>query len=249
MVNKENLKKLLNLNIVDLTNQSHSVGCYDLPYVSCPDFDGPDYLALYSEKRNYRKTEKTALCFYQYDSVFDGPKGIYSAIYYDDKALLAKYKSRFENVRYAIAPDFSQCGDVPKIENLYRLFKSRVVANWLLLECNILTIPNVTYSDKSYFDVMLDGMEECEIVAFSTKGVMRFSAERKAMQQAIKYTVDNLKKLKTIIVYSDLSNDSEVFNLFNYASKHKIKIVIPDNLLKHRNTIRTKKKDYGENKK
>ena len=96
---------------------------------------------------------------------------------------------------------------------------------------------------------MLDGMEECEIVAFSTKGVMRFSAERKAMQQAIKYTVDNLKKLKTIIVYSDLSNDSEVFNLFNYASKHKIKIVIPDNLLKHRNTIRTKEKDYGENKK
>lgn len=240
MVKKNNLKKLINLNFIDFTNQTYLVGKYDLPYVTCSDDVNPDYLTLYSETYNYFKTENTCVCFYQYDNKFDGIKGIYNAIYYNDEKLLAKYKERFKGVKYAIAPDYSQCGDIPRFENIYRLAKSRIVANWLLLECDVLVIPNVTYANENYFDVMLDGMENTEIVAFSVKGLLRETSEKELLLKAIRYTVDNLKHLKKIIVYSVSTNDEKVMSLFEYALSNGIEIMIPNNILKERNIINKK---------
>ena len=53
MIKKKNLKKLLNLNFVDLTNRTYNLGKYNLSYVKCPNLVNPDYLALYSETYNY----------------------------------------------------------------------------------------------------------------------------------------------------------------------------------------------------
>lgn len=88
MRKKDNLRKLLNLNYVDLTNQTYHIGEFDFPNIKCPNGVSPDYLALYSEKNNYNKTKKTYVCFYQYDNKFDGIKGLFNAIYYKDKKLL-----------------------------------------------------------------------------------------------------------------------------------------------------------------
>lgn len=237
---KNNIKKLMNLSFIDYTNQTYLVGKYDLPYVVCADVVNPDYLALYSETSNYFKTENTCICFYQYDEKFDGINGIYNAIYYNDKKLLSKYKERFKGIKYAIAPDYSQCGDIPRFENIYRLAKSRIVSNWLLLECNILVIPNITYASEDYFDVMLDGMENTEVVAFSVKGLLKNLSEQELLLKAIKYTVDNLKSLKKIIVYSVSTNDEKIRSLFEYAISKGIVIIIPNNILKERNIINTK---------
>ena len=237
MVKKKNLKKLLNLNFMDLTNQTYSIGKYDLPYVRCPEEVNPDYLALYSEVSNYQKTENTCLCFYQYDVVFDKIDGLFNAIYHQNEKLLKKYKERLSAVKFAIAPDYSQCGDVTKIENLYRLFKSRIVSLWLLLELDIMVIPNITYANENYFDVMLDGMENTEVVAFSVKGAIREPVERKLLQNAIKITVDSLKKLKKIIIYSASTDDRKVLDIFQYATSKGINVVIPDNILRERNII------------
>ena len=247
MLKKKKLKQLINLNVLDYTNQTYLVGKYDLPYVNCPDFADIDYLALYSEVRNYSKTERTAVCFYQYDKIFDGINGLYNAIYYRNENLLAKYKERFKSVKYIIAPDYSECGDAPAIENIYRLFKARIVANWLLLECNVLVVPNITYADENYFDVMLEGMEECEVVAFSIKGCVKKPDEKELLLKAIRNTVDKLKKLKKIIVYSVLTDDSDVMKLFDYAISSRIRIVVPNNLLKERNRLKKEEKLYGKN--
>ncbi len=247
MVKKRDLKKLLNLDILKYTNRTYLVGKYDLPYVNCPDFGDIDYLALYTERENYQKTNKTAVCFYQYDRKFDNIMGIFNAIYYCDKHLLAKYKERFRGVKFAISPDYSQCGDVPKIENLYRLFKSRIVSLWLLLECDVLVIPNITYASEDCFFTMLDGMEECNVVAFSTKGSTRNVNQKTLFLKALKYTVDGLKKLKKIIVYSANSDDSKTLQLFEYALSHNIKVIVPNNLLKERNiTNRKEALSYGK---
>lgn len=240
MKKKKNLIKLLNLNFTKYTNQTYLVGKYDLPYVTCSDVVNPDYLALYSETNNYFKTKNTCICFYLYDNIFDGIKGIYNAIYYDDEKLLAKYKERFKGVKYAIAPDYSQCGDIPRYENIYRLAKARIVSNWLLLECNVLVIPNVTYANENYFDVMLDGMESTEVVAFSVKGLLRDLSEQELLLKAIKHTVDNLVFLKKIIVYSVSTSEEKVMSLFEYALSKGIEIIIPNNILKERNIINKK---------
>lgn len=237
MIKKKNSKKLLNLSFLDLTNRTYYCGKYDLPYIKCSNLVDPNYLALYSERVNYQKTNRTFICFYQYDIIFDNKKGIFEAIYYNDAKLLSKYKERFKNVSYAIAPDYSEIGDIPRIENVYRLFKSRIVSLWLWLECNIIVIPNITYASENYFDVMLDGMEETEVVAFSVKGSLNECAERVLLQKAIKHTVDNLKQLKKIIIYSVSVDDRKVLKLFEYASDKGIDIVIPNNILKERNII------------
>lgn len=237
MIKKKNLKRLINLNFVDLTNRTYNCGKYDLPYIKCPNIVNPDYLALYSETFNYHKTDRTFVCFYQYDIKFDNIKGIFEAIYHNDVKLLGKYKERFKDVRYAIAPDYSEVGDIPRIENVYRLFKSRIVALWLWFECDVIVIPNITYASENYFDVMLDGMDDSEVVAFSVKGSIKEQSEKELLQKAIKYTIDKLKQLKKIVVYSVSVDDKKVLELFEYASNKGIEIVIPNNILKERNII------------
>ena len=246
MIKKKDLNKLLNLNFVDLTNKTYNCGKYDLPYIKCSNIVSPDYLALYSETFNYHKTDRTFVCFYQYDVKLDNKHGIFEAIYHNDVKLLEKYKKRFKGVKYAIAPDYSEVGDIPRIENVYRLFKSRIVALWLWLECDIIVIPNITYASETYFNIMLDGMEDTEVVAFSIKGLLKKRSERKLLQKAIEYTVDNLKKLKKIIVYSVSVNDDKVRELFEYASNNEIEIVIPNNILKERNIINKEVKSNGQ---
>ena len=156
-----------------------------------------------------------------------------------------KIKERLKGVKYAIAPDYSQCGDIPKIENLYRLFKSRIVSLRLLFELDIIVIPNVTYANENYFDVMLDGMEKCEVVAFSVKGSIKEEEERKLLLKAIEITVNTLRDLKMIVVYSVSINDDKVKKLFEYASSKGIDIVIPKNLLKERNIFLKEAKNNG----
>ena len=71
--------------------------------------------------------------------------------------------------------------------------------------------------------------------------------ERKLLLKAIKYTVDNLKHLKTIIVYSILNDDNKVYKLFEYATSKNLKIIIPNNTLRERNISYRKESFYGEN--
>lgn len=158
----KDIKRLLNLNFTDVSNKSYSVGKYDLPYISAKITSYPDYIALYRDKCDYRRTEKTCVSFYNYDAAFDGINGIWNAIYYARSELKAYYLKRFEGVRYFIAPDYSLCGDINHIENLHRLFRARIVSIWLTLELGAVVIPNITYSTPKIFPDMLSGMEDCK---------------------------------------------------------------------------------------
>lgn len=237
---KKDFKRLLNLNFTELTEQTYSIGKFDLPYVACPNVS-IDYLALYSHTGEYNKTDNTAVCFYQYDNVFDGMYGLFNAIYYHDEKLLNVYKERFKNVKYFIAPDYSECGDINAIENLYRIFKSRIVSLWFILELGILTIPNVTYANENYFGSMLDGMEDTNVVAFSVKGSMKEPKQKVLLIKAIQKTVDSLPKLEKIVVYSVCSNNENVKKIFEYAINKNIEVIIPNNILKKQNMERSNK--------
>ena len=232
------LKSLLNLNYLDLTNKTHKVGKYDLPSVKCPAIYDIDYIALYKELRNYQKTPKTVISFYQFDKEFDGINGLSNAIWYKDKRRLEFFKRRFSNCRYFIAPDYSQCGDIENAENIHRIFRARVISLWLTLNLGAIVIPNITYSNKKSFEYMLDGLEECQTVAFSTKGIMKKSSEKDLLIAAIAKTVDTLN-LKSIIVYTVSIDKETVLKLFAYAINRNIEIIIPDNLLQKRNIERS----------
>ena len=113
----KDLKKLLNLNYLDLTNQTNKVGKFDFPCLKCPAVYNIDYIALYNELQGYQKTTKTAISFYQYDKVFDGKNGLWNAIKYNDKNRLKFFIERFKDCKYFISPDYSQCADIENAEN------------------------------------------------------------------------------------------------------------------------------------
>ena len=100
MKTRKTLSKLLNYSFLNYTNKTRSCGEKDLPALYCKTEVYPDYLALYSEPSLYHKTDRTGVCFYQFDSVFDGRRGLYEAIYHDDTARLAYFKKRFEGVKF-----------------------------------------------------------------------------------------------------------------------------------------------------
>ena len=147
---------------------------------------------------------------------------------------MAYYKERFRDVRFIFSPDYSQFGDLQKIENLIRLWKARIVTLWFIIELHAITIPSITYISEESFPLFFSGLECCEVVAFSTKGHVRYASERNLLKAAVKYAVDNLP-LKTIVVYSVCGKDSTALKLFQYAIDHGVNVVIPQNSLRERN--------------
>ena len=172
MKRKKNLKKLLNLSLLDYTNITPKYGELDMPYVRCKEIPQIDYLASYSQPSTYFKTERTCVSFFEYDLFFDGLYGLWNAIYYGVKDLQEFYVERFKGVKYFISPDYSKCGDSLEIENLHRQMRSRIVAIWLAMNLNAIVIPLVSCANGIGMKYMLDGMQDCNVVAFNTKGPM-----------------------------------------------------------------------------
>ncbi|MDO4467704.1 MAG: DUF4417 domain-containing protein, partial [Bacillota bacterium] len=185
---EKNLKKLLNLNYLMLTNRAKLIGKHNLPALHCNTKVFPDYLALYTEPCNYHKTNNTAVCFFLYDDKFDGKDGLYNSIYYNDQKALKKYKERFKDVKFFITPDYSLFGDIDDIENRYRIKKGRIVGLWLTIEMKAVVIPLISFPTLESLDFVLDGLEDCNVVAFSTKGYIRDKVEKEILKESIRYT-------------------------------------------------------------
>ena len=198
-----------------------------MPYIRCKVVPNIDYLATYSQPCTYFHSPNTALSFFEYDVVFDGLYGLWNAIYYGVEKLQEFYLERFQGIKYYIAPDYSKCGDIPEIENTHRQFRSRIVAIWLTMNLQAVVIPLVSCADESSLKYMLDGMQDCNVVAFNAKGPMGDPEQLEIFINAIRYTVDHLPCLQSIIVYSASPDIDKVQGYFQYASDAGIEIQIP----------------------
>ena len=198
MKRKKNLRKLLNTGFLDYTELTTKYGELDMPYIRCNSVPDIDYMAVYSRPSTYFFSNRTCVTFFEYDEVFDGLYGLWNAILYGVKELQDFYIDRFKGVYCFVAPDYSKCGDIPEVENYHRQFRSRIVAIWLTMKLNAFVIPLVSCANKYGMKYMLDGMEECTVVAFNAKGPMGDPIQLEIFKESIKYTVDHLPKLTTI---------------------------------------------------
>lgn len=123
------MRPLLNYGIANLLNKS-ILNDNHVPEHYCNPNIMPDYIAFNSQKNDYFLTDRTAVAFFTFDKTFDKIDGLYSAIYYNDKKLLTKFRKQFSGVRFVIAPDYSIFDDVWRFENEYRLFKTRIIMLW-----------------------------------------------------------------------------------------------------------------------
>lgn len=241
MKKKPNLNKKLLIEYMNIAKFDYSCGKYDMPYLTYDSEDVvPDYLCLYKEIKDYHKTLKTFVTFYQFDDEFDWLDGLFNAIYYNIKELLDYYKKRFKGVFGFISPDYTQAGDIHFIENAYRCFKARIVSIWLIMECDAVVIPNIAYVNKRSREYCFDGIEKGSIVAISAKGLVKEPKQRKILLETVKETVDMVEP-KAIVVCSATADDSKVLEYFKYATDKGIKVIVPLNSL----LIRNKKRKEG----
>lgn len=238
MKKHKDLKKLLNLGMLDYTNRTPKKGKKDMPYVCCNIAPKIDYLATYSQPSTYFKTPNTAVSFFEYDRIFNGLYGLSNAIYYEVAELQDYYSERFKGVRYFIAPDLSKCGDSLEVDNMHRQYLSRLCSIWLTMNTDGIVIPLVSCANRAGMEYMLDGMEDCIAVAFNAKGPLGDPRQLKVFIESIQCTVDRLTKLQTIIVYSASPHHDKIRSIFKYAIEKGIEIQIPDNMLQSRNRLR-----------
>lgn len=72
-----------------------------------------------------------------------------------------------------IAPDNSLCEDISFVENLYLIFKARVVSIFLINVWDKIVIPNITFVDEKTKDACFDGIDRDLVVAISLKGCLK----------------------------------------------------------------------------
>ena len=224
-----------------LTDQTSSEGIEEFPVLPCYLDVIPNYLCLYGNPKDYNITDKTCVCFYQFDEKFDGKDGLFNAIYYNDIERLNYFKNRFKDVKMVIEPDYSQVRDIELIENKYRQFKARIVGLWFVLEMNIAVIPNLNYASERSFDYMLDGIKDSKMIAVSLKGILDKPNEEELLIKAVKYLVDN-SKIEKIIVFTTGIIDDKVDRIFAYAKENGVEYFIPDNSMRIRNKALNGKK-------
>ena len=89
-----NLRGKLNLSYLEVAEKTYSAGPLDVPVLWCPHSKALEinYIALYDDLSEYEKTDRTAIAFFQYDSVWNGQNGLFAAIYYNNKERLVYYK-------------------------------------------------------------------------------------------------------------------------------------------------------------
>ena len=98
-----------------------------------------------------------------------------------------------------IAPDFSLYRDMPLVNQVWNIYRSRAIATWLQ-DNGIAVIPNVRWGDERTFDVCCAGISKHSVIAIGSHGCIKLAGERTYFQNGLAYVVDSLLP-RTIIVY------------------------------------------------
>ena len=98
-----------------------------------------------------------------------------------------------------IGPDYFIYGDVPKLETLYRIFKSRVVESYLVNELNKIVMPNISFVDEFTKEVALTGIGKGSTVAISTKGLLKGKRKEELLDYIVNETI-NVIQPKIVIL-------------------------------------------------
>ncbi len=148
--------KLLNLQIVE--NLEVSKG-YEIPIIR---HDGiiPERLISFRQITSVRKTDYGVHFFiddYKFESLWRCPQ---------------RYLNRLKDFKCIFAPDFSVYWDMPLPMQLWNVYRSRFIGQWLQQE-GLKVIPTLTWADADTFSFCFQGVEKGSVVAVSTVGSRR----------------------------------------------------------------------------
>ena len=129
-----------------------------------------------------------------------------------------KYLPILKKFNGVIAPDFSLYRDLPLIQQLWNIYRSRAIASWLQ-ENDIKVIPNVRFGDARTFKYACEGIPKESIIAVGSHGCVKVKDEKEIFIQGLDVIVEELKP-KCIVVFG--TTPAEIFEKYQ---KQNIEIV------------------------
>lgn len=114
---------------------------------------------------------------------------------------LEKYYKILKKFRGIIEPDFSLYSNLPRIRQIYSIYKNRFVASYMSMK-GIDVIPNVTWSDIDSLNYSLNSIPKNNVISLSTNGVTRTQELKDEFIQMYDIVTQQLQPSKIIIVGS-----------------------------------------------
>lgn len=161
---------------------------------------------------------------YLYDYLFDNNDGLWRGRV-DESDF---YKKRVEHLKEfsgVISPDYSLYEDMPFVMQLWNIFRSKVICNWLRSQ-GINCIYNVRWGDYRTYDAVFDGVEKGSIVAVGSHGSVLNALKRDNFESGFKEMIKRIEPTK-IIVYGALTDfiqkicDEKNIEIIHFGGEHR----------------------------
>lgn len=187
----------------------NSTGKYQFPEIY-GTYRVPEALVPFSKCGKETDTQNKAVHFYEFDDKF------ISTI--NSEAKLTKKLELLRRYQSVILPDCSVYRDFPLALQIYQVFQSRSVGNFLM-QNGINVIPNVRWGDERTWDFAFDGIQTNAVVAVGAQG--GYGNDEKTTEYFERGFVKMLEILhpQTVLCYGNISG-----NLMNIAEYNKVKI-------------------------
>lgn len=166
-------------------------GIYEFPCID-PAYEIPNKLISFSKCLSANDYNQW-VHFYEYDYLFE-------RIWNNPERYL-KILKRFNGV---ILPDFSLYRDMPYVMQLWNIYRSRAIGQWLQKN-GIKVIPNIRFADKRTYKICCDGIAKHSVIAIGTLGTIKNVENRNYLMEGLNVVVNTLEPA-VIIIYGAAPN-------------------------------------------
>ena len=170
-------------------------GKYEIPIVHGTS-KIPESLVLFSACEKETETKNKAVHFYQLDEKF------VSCLSSEIK--LTKKLETFRKYQSIILPDFSVYRDMSLAQQIFQVYKSRAIGNFLM-QNGISIIPNVRWGDERTYEFAFEGIDKWGVVAVGAQGGYNNNENTRYFESGFYKMLDVLDP-ETILCYGDLSD-------------------------------------------
>lgn len=151
----------------------------------------PTRLTAFSEARTKSADESFIHCYeddYRFERLWREP---------------SRYLPLIRAYGGAIAPDFSVYREMPLPQQMYNVFRSRVIGYWWS-RSGVTVVPNVRWGDERTYKFCFDGLPTDSVLAFGTHGCVKHVDDRRHVLDGFLVMLERLAP-KAVIVYGSAS--------------------------------------------
>ena len=170
-------------------------GKYEIPIVHGTS-KIPESLVLFSTCEKETETINKAVHFYQLDKNFVGCLS--------SEIKLTKKLDTFRKYQSVILPDFSVYRDMPLAMQIFQVYKSRAIGNFLM-QNEISIIPNIRWGDERSYEFAFEGIDKWGVVAVGAQGGYRDKENTQYFENGF-YKMLEVLDPATILCYGELSD-------------------------------------------